>query len=335
MENLPRNPGTIPQVAIIGCGNIGSRLDEQQPTGAILTHASAYQRSGLVHLRALCDASPQRLHECGQARGVSKLYTDYQTMLRAEPVDILSICTPTMHRLPLVQAAIESGVRIIFCEKPLAYSLAEAEAIYEVVQASHTIMAVNYLRRWDPSLQEAASTLRKGQIGQIQHAVTYYGKGILNNGSHMIDLLNLFFGIPLRGQILRRIEDQYSDIDPTLDCILEYADGEYTFPVHFLASDYRHYSLFELDIIGTAGRIRIYEKGQKVDWWQVGDDVNFPGYATLTYLRTVPTQLHSALLYAVQELVAIHQGQPISPRCDIQMAIESLRVVDMLKQSIQ
>ena len=180
MEHLPRNPGTIPQVAIIGCGNIGSRLDEQNLTGAILSHAGAYQRSGLVHLSTLCDTSPQRLHECGCVRGVDKLYTDYRIMLREEPIDILSICTPTIQRLPLVQAAIESGVRIIFCEKPLAYSLAEAETIYKVVQASQTIMAVNYLRRWDPSLQEVVDTFKKGQIGQIQHAVAYYGKGILN-----------------------------------------------------------------------------------------------------------------------------------------------------------
>ena len=71
----PRNPRAVPRVAILGCGRIGSRLDEEGPQGLVLSHASAFAAIGVTPV-AFCDPDADRLTECGRRRGVERLYRD-------------------------------------------------------------------------------------------------------------------------------------------------------------------------------------------------------------------------------------------------------------------
>jgi predicted dehydrogenase len=265
---------------------------------------------------------------------VAALYEDCQAMLHTEKIDILSICTPTTHRLSILRAALESGIEIIFCEKPIAYGLEEARQMQWLVDRGKATVFVNYLRRWDPGIQEVASLLKAGQIGHIQHIVAYYGKGILNNGTHIIDLLNLFFGLPLSAQVLRVVDDSYSDADPTVDCVLKYEAEPHDFPVYFMASNYQYFSLFELDIVGTKGRIRIIKNGEQIEVYSVREAKTFPEYSNLGYLRNIPGDLKHALKHAVEELVDVYQGESLQKKCGIEEAIGALTVVEAVKKSL-
>ena len=309
---------------MVGCGKIGSLLDEGLDSGVVLSHAGAYQRSGRVRLAALCDANKERLSECGRTRGVSALYLDYRAMLVSERIDVLSVCTPTEERLPILEAAFEAGVGVIFCEKPVAYGLTEAREMKSLADQFHGVVAIDYMRRWDPGINEAAQLIDSGQIGPIQHVTAYYGKGILNNGSHIIDLLNLFVGLPRRVRVSRAIDDGQSALDPTLDCVLEYEADLGRFPGYLIASDHRHFSLFELDIVGAAGRVRIAEKGQEIRFYAVGEDPTFPGYSTLIDRETVPGDLRHALAYAVEDVIDVFEGRSRRPKCSIEEGIEKL-----------
>ena len=65
----------------------------------------------------------------GERWGVSRLYRDYREMLAKEQLDIVSVCTPTRSRAEVVEAVVESGVKAVFLEKPLARTLREADQI--------------------------------------------------------------------------------------------------------------------------------------------------------------------------------------------------------------
>jgi predicted dehydrogenase len=334
VEHRRRDRATVARVAVIGCGNIGSRLDELHPdAGAVLSHAGAYQKSPRAQLVALCDADPRRLEEAGKRREVAALYTDYRALLRSETVDVLSICTPVTERLPVLAATLEAGVRTVFCEKPLAATVSEGELMRELAARHGAAVAVNYLRRWDPAIREVASLIGSGRLGRVQHAVGYYDKGVSNNGSHLIDLLNFFFGSPVRAAALRRVADGCSGADPTLDCALEYDAEAGRFPAYLVASDHRHFSLFELDITGTKGRVRITDKGRSVRLYSVWDDAVFPGYRTLSPPSEIAGDLNRAVLHAVEELLDVFAGVVPKPRCGIEEALDVLHVVESLKAS--
>ena len=321
-----------PKVAVIGCGNIGSRWDEVGRHDAVLTHAGAWHRLGV--LTALADPVPERLSAASHYWGVSALYADYQALLAEIRPDIISIATPTALRLPLVQATLDAGVRAILLEKPVAATPDEAEAIALAVHNAGAIVAVNYLRRYDATLRQIAHQISSGQLGRIQHVVGRYGKGILENGSHWIDWIQWWFGPVQHVQVLRRLQDERPDADPTLDAVLTVAmPAGLTIPVYLLAVDYRDYALFELDIVGTSGRMTLTDRGMRVQRWEASSDPLFPSYRTLRPMEETQADLGHALLRAAEDVLAVWRGERPMPCCTLDDGIAALKTVWALQHT--
>ncbi|CAK0759130.1 Predicted dehydrogenase [Gammaproteobacteria bacterium] len=320
-----------PRAAVIGCGNIGSRWDEASSGNAILTHAGAWHRLGL--LTALVDPNPERLVAAGRYWGGSTLYPDYQTLFAAEQLDLVSIATPTALRLPVIEAALAAGVRAILLEKPVATTIEEAQAIATVTRTAGAAVAVNYLRRYDAALRQGAAWVQSGRLGAIQHVVGRYGKGILENGSHWIDLIQWWLG-PVQGsRVLRRLSDDRPDHDPTLDAVLEVGPAGAIVPVHLLAVDHRHYALFELDIVGSAGRITLTERGAYLRHWEVITDPLFPGYRVLQLANELRADLEHALLRAAEDLLAAWRGERSVPSCTLEDGLAALKAALALRDT--
>ncbi len=75
------------------------------------------------------------------------------------------IATPTSTHADLIRAAAAAG-KAIFCEKPLALTLAETHAALEAVEAAGVPLQVGFMRRFDAAYQEAKSYVERGLIGQ-------------------------------------------------------------------------------------------------------------------------------------------------------------------------
>lgn len=327
---------SIPRVALIGCGRIGSLWDEADTEGPARTHASAWQRSGRAQLIALCDQDPTRLREAGRWRGIDARYLDYRAMLERERPDLISLCTPPEVRLAPIEAALAAGVRWILCEKPLATDLATAHRIAQRVREAGAVMAVAHLRRWAPGIREAVDLIHAGELGAPQWAVGHYDKGILNNGSHLLDLLARLLGLPRRVTTLGRDRAPGPHGDPTPDLLLEYAGqaGE-DFPVYLVGSDFRRFSLFELDILGTRGRLTLTDKGNQIRLHGLMDDPRYPGYRNLVETRVLPARLGDSLELAVAELLDMHAGRVQSSACGLDQALEVMGLVETCRLAHQ
>lgn len=322
------------RAGIIGCGLIGSSLDEGKQD-VILTHAGAYQAIEGVELVAICDLDDQRLQRCGDRRGVDARYADHGPMLASERLDLVSICTPVSMRLPAVEAAVAAGVKVILCEKPMASSVEEARTMAELVRGSPSVLALNFLRRWDPGLCEAAQLFRSGGLGQIQRGVGFYGKGMANNGTHLVDLLNMFLGPPARVQALQTAHEAAGDELPTFDAKLDYRLAGHPASVYLLSTDHTRYSIFELDLLGTRGRLRMTEKGQRLELYGVEPDPLFDGYHHLAHQRRIETHTARLLELVVRQMVEICRGEDSTPRCGLGDGLDNLLVMDQLFESYE
>lgn len=109
-------------------------------------------------------------------------------------VDVISICSPTASHHQDVLAAVRMAPRLVFCEKPVTASAARTRELIDRCAEAGVLLAVNYTRRWDPDVARLADELRTGVWGAIRSVAATYNKGVLNNGSHMIDLLHLLLG---------------------------------------------------------------------------------------------------------------------------------------------
>jgi predicted dehydrogenase len=330
-----RDPSAVARVAVIGCGRIGSLWDEGHAGASPRTHAGAYQRCQRARLVALCDEQADRLHAAGQRRGIARLYLDYHRLFEQEALDLVSICTPPAQRLEVIEAALRAGVRGLFCEKPLAVDLPTALAIRETVKQYEATMGVAYLRCWNAAIEQATAWVRRGGLGQIQSLVGRYDKGLLNNGSHLLELVLRMFGLPRRVACWPSVAAAGPCGDPTPDARLEFAGEEGDFAFYMLGSDYRRFSLFELDVVGTQGRIRIHDKGWQIDTETVVEDARAPGYRMLQPVSHLTTGLDGMLSRAVEQLLDVYQQQADAPACTVDDAVQVMRVVDALLVAYQ
>ena len=156
------------KTGIVGCGRIGSLLEEDLLRGKPCTHAGGFSALPSVRLSAGCDIDPKRLQKFGKRWNVTGLYTNYGEMLEKENLDVLCIATWTpLHASMAIQAA-KSGVKGIFCEKPIAIDLRQAQKMVRICKSRNIPLIINHERRWDFYYQQARKLIRSGKIGEVK-----------------------------------------------------------------------------------------------------------------------------------------------------------------------
>jgi len=194
---------TILRAAVIGAG-VGR------------AHMKGYRNSSDSELVAVCDANAVRLAEIAGEFGIpaSQQYTDYHTMLETVKPDIVSIALPNYLHREVAVAALEAGAHVI-CEKPMATTVAEAEAMNAAAQKAGKQLAISYNYRYRADAQWIHKVIESGSLGEI-HFVNatwrretgipgsgWFGRKALSGGGplidlgvHVLDLSLWFMGFP-------------------------------------------------------------------------------------------------------------------------------------------
>ena len=110
------------RVIVVGMGKRGKH------------HAAAFKNNPRFELAGLCSRDRGRLDAAAAEFGPVRTDTDPLALGKAVRPDVFCFCTPPSVRLPLIEAGIASGARLIAYEKPMALSMNEAIAIRQAVQ---------------------------------------------------------------------------------------------------------------------------------------------------------------------------------------------------------
>lgn len=189
-----------PRVGVIGLGSIGR------------THLNAWKANGITPV-AFADAVPAALEKV-QAEHGGETFDDGVKLIQSGLIDIVSICTPPLFHKDLAIAATEAGVAVI-CEKPLARTLADAEAITEAVERSGILFTVGFCHRFQPEIEKLKAMIDGGELGTIMTFrnrfaglkadahTTWFGNPAIAGGGvladtnvHSIDLFRFLIGEP-------------------------------------------------------------------------------------------------------------------------------------------
>ena len=186
------------RAAVIGCGRIGSTIDDEQKNRPQFrypwAHAPAFVEAKGVELVAGANRATQKLEDFGRRWGIGALYTNYREMLAKEKPDIVSVATKTRERTEIVIAAAEAGVKAIYATKPMAYSLADADAMIEKCRERGVILAIGCHMNWSPWIHACLRTIRDGEIGTFSSMVCTYSWPFSGGHSHTLALYRLFTG---------------------------------------------------------------------------------------------------------------------------------------------
>lgn len=309
---------------VIGCGRIGSSFDEGR-TEPPESHAGGYRRCDRARLAGLCDASASRVAEAAQHWRVDIAETDVQCALRRTNPVLVSVCTPdTTHAEVLRQVLDYPSVRGALAEKPLAGTAAEAREIVALAEQRGVSLAVNYSRRFHPAFQRVAEALKVGEIGPIQAVSGFYSKGLAHNGTHWLDLARWMVGEVAHVHVVGG--GLASEEDPTVDVALSFVSGAHGL---LLGCDQKHYSIFELDILGEQGRVRI-TAGPRFEWYDVRDNERFVGFRHLKSVRDEAPASESVITNAIENLIDCVEGKA-TPLCS---GADGVAVLELVEQAL-
>jgi predicted dehydrogenase len=237
------------------------------------SHAAAYAAIPRTTVVAACDLVPDLLQRFQQHWGTvfpdAHRYTDYREMLSRERIDLLSVATPDDRHAQIVVDAAAAGVKGIFCEKPIATTLADADRMIAACAERRIPLLVNHTRRWFPEFVEARRLVRANMIGPLHRIVAIHGGPramLFRLGTHLVDAV-CFFAESDPGWVSGELDDEHRHYGPRYagDGGRDAAtDPGYSAYIRFqngvracLTASKRTMYTFELDLLGAAGRIRV------------------------------------------------------------------------------
>jgi len=307
------------KVLIIGCGNMAGGYDLHQPEDALpLGHAKAYLQHGGFEVTTCMDPNNAQRQAFQNHWQIPQGFVSWRDLpYEVGAFDVISICSPTGVHAGDIQAALRLKPGLIFCEKPVTTHMAQTQQAVKHCAESQVLLAVNHSRRWSPEVLQLKQQLDEGCWGAVRSVSAVYNKGMLNNGSHMLDvLLNLFGDLQITH--VGQAAFDHSEADPSVDACLKTVDGV---PIQLNLAHAQDYALFEMQIVTEKGVIVMEDGGARWRFRTAVPSAQLPGYNFLNHgewlvpdgspmLRNAVANLHDALSYgATLACTGIHALQ--------------------------
>ncbi len=141
--------------------------DHPGKEGLVATYAEAIWDRPEVDLVAGADRDKKRLDMFGERYGIKALYTDALEMYEKENLDILAIATNTRGRSFLTVKAVEAGVKGIFVDKPMTFTLKEADDMVNACAKAGVPLVGGATTVSHPSFGKAKELIASGAIGEV------------------------------------------------------------------------------------------------------------------------------------------------------------------------
>ena len=207
------------RIGIIGCGWMGK------------SHAQAYAELDNVQMVAASDIHPKALAELQAEHGIPGGYADYHDMLANEELDIVSVCSwPGLHA-PMSIAAAEAKVPGIICEKPMARTLGEADAMIAAAEEHGSKLVIGHQGRFRTQTNAIRSLIQDGAIGRVEFLYIQQNGGLSNSSIHNVDYARYILGDPkvewVMGSVERRTDryERAQRIEDRAQALIGFAGG--------------------------------------------------------------------------------------------------------------
>ena len=224
--------------ALIGCGRISPN------------HIEAAKNNHLDFV-AMCDLLPEAMQDKSNKFGLQNVrrYTDYKEMLDRERPELVAIATESGKHAQIALDCIAAGCNLII-EKPIALSIADAEAIVEAGKKAGVVVCANHQNRFNKSIQKIRDAMERGRFGKMFYGTAhirwcrdweYYsradwrgtweqdGGALMNQCIHNIDLLRWMMGneIEVVMGMTDRLNHEYIEAEDLGIALIKFKNGSY------------------------------------------------------------------------------------------------------------
>lgn len=264
------------KIGIIGCGKI-----------AQVRHIPEYEENANAQLYGFYDINMDRAKELAEKYN-GKSYESYEDLLSDPEIEAVSVCAANHVHAEITIAALKAGKHVL-CEKPMATTLEECEAMVQAVKESGKFLMIDQNQRLAKAHVEAKKMIDAGMIGDIVTFRTTFGHGgpetwsidpgkstwffdrkqaamgaMADLGIHKTDLIQFLISqrvVETTAKIMtldkKDAEDQLIGVDDNAICIYKMSGGA----VGTMTASWTYYGAEDNSTVlyGTKGIMRIYD----------------------------------------------------------------------------
>ncbi len=257
---------------LVGLGKIGASYADDSVMNASVpysTHAQVLVDHDDFNWAAAVDSS---LPACETARKrwpVREIVTSVTDLDCREAIEVAVLATPPGGRKDIIENL--PNLKAVLVEKPLGITMEQINDFVSLCKLRNILIQVNLNRRADKVMRWLAVEGLYAEIGTVQAAFGVYGNGLINNATHMIDLVRMLLG---EVKMVQALTESFSFAEGPLQGDLNFAFNLYMEngltlsmqPLRF--SNYRECSL---DFWGEKGRMQIVQEGLSIIKYPIGD----------------------------------------------------------------
>ena len=159
------------RIGVIGNGIIGEH------------HLATYAKIPEAEVVALCDINEARMNEMGDKYGVERRTANIGKLLLMDDIDAVDVCLHNNLHAPVTIEALRMG-KHVYCEKPMAGSFADAQAMYDAMQETGKKLHIQLAGLYYKETKAAKRFIDNGDLGHIYHMRSY---GFRRRGRPFVD----------------------------------------------------------------------------------------------------------------------------------------------------
>lgn len=285
--------------ALIGCGRISPN------------HIEAAKNNNLEFV-AMCDVLSEAMSEKTEKFGLQRVnqYNDYKEMIDKEKPELVAIATESGKHAQIALDCIKAGCNVII-EKPIALSIADADAIIEAGHKAGVVVCANHQNRFNKSVQYIRKALEDGRFGKLSHGAahvrwnrgkSYYeqtpwrgtwaqdGGCLMNQCIHNIDLLRWMMGNGVDEVMAYtdQLEHPYLEAEDLGMAIVKFSNGSYGL-IEGTTNVYPKNLEETLYIFGEKGTAKAAGTSDNIiEEWNFEDNTDDPEIVKKTYSENPP-----------------------------------------------
>lgn len=256
------------KVLIIGAGNIAALFDTPQ-SNKILTYAHAFSSNFAFNLKGFYDTDYKKSYAASEIWDC-KAFKELDDAMK--DINVVCCCVPDEYHFDILKKIADYPVKLVVAEKPLAKTVKEAEYIEYLYKSRNISLEVNYSRRFIEEFQALKQNIK--DYGNFIKGTGYYGKGIIHNGSHMVDLLTYLLGEISEIEKTDRFIKDFTESDSSCDAVLHINNGIF----NMTAIDSRIATIFEMDLFFEKARVRVLDGGNIIEIYKIKESEEYKGY---------------------------------------------------------
>ena len=256
------------ETIIIGFGKIAYGYNEYNKRD-ILTHYKSIYKNKKFKLAAFVEPNIQR-----RKKIVKKLkiegYANLSELKDKVFPKFAIICSPTNSHTKIIKELIKEhkSIKTILCEKPFGDNHNQAQKIINQLKKNNIKLFINYMRISDPGVIKVKKIVNKNFQKQTK-GIVFYDGSTLNQASHLINLLQYWFGKVVQ---IKKIQlDKKKSSLKGINFTLKFKDAE----IVFIGLNIKNFSYASIELISPNGRIEYSERGEKITYQKAILDKTF------------------------------------------------------------